>query len=170
MTILQSWDTACKGGALNDYSVCTTWGLDYDQHYLLDVWRGRPSYPDLKRMVLELFKKFGAHQVLIEDRSSGTPLLQDLAYEIWCLEPYKPEHGTDKLVRLSAQSVKFVSGNIHLPQDAPWLDEYVKEITGFPGCGHDDQVDSTTQALHVLGGMASSPNMYRFSQPVRESW
>jgi hypothetical protein len=44
--ILQSWDTAAKGGPDNDWSVCTTWSLTNDfQCYLLDVWRGRVDYP-----------------------------------------------------------------------------------------------------------------------------
>ena len=33
---------------------------------------------------------------------------------------------------------------------APWLDGYITELIGFPGVKHDDQVDSTTQALDYL--------------------
>jgi ParB-like nuclease family protein len=57
---------------------------------------------------------------------------------------------TDKLVRLHMQTTFFENGNVHLPRQAPWLNDYVAEITGFPGTKYDDQVDSTTQALAYL--------------------
>ena len=50
-------------------------------------------------------------------------------------------------MRLGAQSIKFEQGNVYLPVCAPWLHEYVLEITGFPGVKFDDQVDSMSQAL-----------------------
>jgi hypothetical protein len=37
-----------------------------------------------------------------------------------------------------------------LPRDAPWLATYIDELTGFPNARHDDQVDSTSQALEWL--------------------
>ena len=64
--------------------------------------------------------------------------------------------GADKLMRLNAQSVKFESGKVLLPRKATWLEDYVLEITGFPGTRHDDQVDSTAQALDYLGDETDS--------------
>ena len=52
--IFQSWDTANKAGELNDFSVCTTWGVKGKDFYLLDVFRKRLNYPELKRKVIEL--------------------------------------------------------------------------------------------------------------------
>lgn len=54
-------------------------------------------------------------------------------------------------MRLAAQSIKFEKGVVHLPSQAPWLEEYIRELTGFPGTKYDDQVDSTSQALELLG-------------------
>jgi predicted phage terminase large subunit-like protein len=50
-------------------------------------------------------------------------------------------------MRLHAQSPGFENGLVLLPREAPWLIDYVGEITSFPGGRYDDQVDSTTQAL-----------------------
>jgi predicted phage terminase large subunit-like protein len=156
--VLQSWDTAYKGGEFNDYSVCTTWGTFDGNFYLLDVFRKRLNFPELKRAILDLFKKYNPEKLLIEDKGSGTSMLQELKSEyIWCLEAYNPQQGSDKLMRLAAQSVKFENGRVYLPKQAPWLDEYVLEITGFPGTKHDDQVDSTSQALDVLTNHAYPP-------------
>src|SRR5271168_1682589 len=53
--ILQSWDTANKVGPENDFSVCTTWFVTRDRRwYLLDVWRKRVDYPELKAAVRNL--------------------------------------------------------------------------------------------------------------------
>lgn len=146
--VLQSWDTANKSGELNDFSVCTTWGA-YDKHYyLLDVFRNRLNYPDLKRMVLRQIDKHEPRIVLIEDRASGTQLIQDLTADgVYQAKPYPPPPGTDKVMRLHAQTARFENGHVLLPSSAPWLEDYRRELTMFPGGKFDDQVDSTTQAL-----------------------
>jgi predicted phage terminase large subunit-like protein len=71
------------------------------------------------------------------------------------IEPYDPPAGADKILRLYAQTTEFESGRVLLPRSASWLDEYVREITGFPGSKYDDQVDSTAQALDHLKNKAS---------------
>jgi predicted phage terminase large subunit-like protein len=149
--VLQSWDTANKSGELNDFSVCTTWGV-FDRHYhLLDVFRKRLNYPDLKRAVKEQVRQHRADKILIEDKASGTQLIQDLHSEgIYGIEPYDAPPGSDKTLRLYAQTAEFESGRVLLPRSAPWLEEYVRELTTFPGTKYDDQVDSTTQALDHL--------------------
>ena len=148
---LQSWDTANKNGELNDYSVCTTWGV-FDRHnYLLDVFRRRLNYPDLKRAVVDQASKYEVDIVLIEDKASGTQLIQDLKSEgLFGIRPYDPLPGSDKQIRLYAQTAEFESGRVLLPRSAPWLDEYTRELISFPGSKYDDQVDSTTQALDHL--------------------
>ena len=149
--ILQSWDTANKSGELNDFSVCTTWGATFDSYYLLDVFRRRLNYPDLKRAVQEQVRKHHADIVLIEDKASGTQLIQDLHSEgIYGIEPYDAPPGSDKTLRLYSQTAEFESDRVLLPRSAVWLDEYVRELTSFPGTKYDDQVDSTTQALDHL--------------------
>jgi predicted phage terminase large subunit-like protein len=149
--VLQSWDTANKSGELNDFSVCTTWGATFDRYYLLAVFRRRLDYPELKRAIHEQASQHWADVVLIEDRASGTQLIQDLGVEGMCgVKPYEPLPGNDKVLRLYAQTAEFESGRVLLPRSAPWLEEYVREITAFPGSKYDDQVDSTTQALDHL--------------------
>jgi predicted phage terminase large subunit-like protein len=149
--IVQSWDTANKGGELNDYSVCTTWHAYFENHYLIDVFRRHLDYPCLKRAVKEQAQKHQADVVIIEDKASGIQLIQDLRAEgVFGIEPYDPGPGIDKQMRLYAVSAEFESGRARLPRSASWKDEYVREITGFPGTKYDDQVDSTTQALEIL--------------------
>lgn len=155
--VLQSWDTASKSGELNDYSVCTTWGLLSGAFYLLDVWRKRVDYPGLKRAALELARQYKPHKILIEDKSSGIALIQDLRSDgVFQIEAHKLQPGVDKVVRFSTQTIHFEQQKVMIPERAHWRDEWVREITGFPGTKYDDQVDSTTQALDYLSGKGQS--------------
>jgi phage terminase large subunit-like protein len=80
--ILQSWDTALKGGPDNDWSVCTSWLETMTQWYLLDVWRKRVDYPALKAAVVEQAKKWSANQVLVEEAGTAIGLLQELTFQV----------------------------------------------------------------------------------------
>jgi predicted phage terminase large subunit-like protein len=157
--IVQSWDTANKASELSDFSVCTTWGVIDNVFYLCDVYRDRLNYPALKRKVVELQARFGADTVVIEDKASGTQLIQDLKEEgHYGVEPYEPPPGNNKMMRLHAQTTMFENGFVRLPAEAPWLAEYEAELLGFPNSRHKDQVDSTTQGLayvRVPNGLAT---------------
>jgi predicted phage terminase large subunit-like protein len=150
--IVQSWDTANKAGELNDYSVCTTWGVcEKKKFYLLHVYRERLDFPGLKRKVKELAKQFKADVVLVEDKASGTQLIQELKHEgMFKIKAHSPRPGNDKIMRLHDQTTAFANGRVLFPKEAPWLGDYLKELAAFPGGKHDDQVDSTSQALEYL--------------------
>jgi predicted phage terminase large subunit-like protein len=149
--IVQSWDTANKATEISDFSVCTTWGVKDGCFYLLDLYRKRLEYPELKKAVISQRKRFQANRILIEDKASGTQLIQELKRDgQFRIEPCIPPPGTDKTIRLFAQSTAFEAGQVVLPHYAPWLADYLKELMGFPGSKYDDQVDSTTQALLFL--------------------
>lgn len=149
--VVQSWDTANKSGELNAWSVCTTWGIWEDRYYLMDVYRKRMDYPDLIKAVVELSDRFNPRMVVIEDKASGTQLIQDLQYRgIRNIHPYQPPSGTDKIMRLHAQTDVFEQGLVYLPYQAPWLDDYRSELIGFPGTKFYDQVDSTAQAIDFI--------------------
>ena len=145
--VLQSWDTAAKGGPDNDWSVCTTWlSTNDNQFYLRDVWRGRVDYPTLKAKVQELAKQWGARQVLIEEAGTAIGLLAELRFHVRGLTRIKPDR--DKLTRMSIASAIFEAGQVHFPERAPWLAELEAELFSFPGSRHDDQVDSISQVLN----------------------
>ncbi|MGC2195342.1 MAG: phage terminase large subunit [Terriglobales bacterium] len=142
----QSWDTANKPSELSDYSVCTTWGVAGWHVYLLSVLRERLDYPALKRAVREQAHRFGPTVILVEDKASGTQLIQELTYEgLHAIKSYKPT--MDKVMRLHTVCASFENGCVHLPQAAPWLNGYIHELVTFPNGKFDDQVDSTSQAL-----------------------
>ncbi|WP_433966577.1 phage terminase large subunit [Tunturiibacter gelidiferens] len=109
-------------------------GVLNEQHYLLDVFRCRLEYPDLRRAVKEQYVKHSPNAVVIEDKGSGIQLLQDLRADgVFALKAYCPPPGNDKAMRLFAQSAAFENGCVWLPKQAPWLADYVRELTTFPG-------------------------------------
>ena len=116
--LVQSWDTASKAGELNNYSVCSTWLVKGEHFYLLDIFRERLDFPSLKRRVVRLYRKFEAGTVLIEDKGSGTQLIQDLRHE-GSLQPIAILPEGDKTTRMSAQSAKIEAGYVHLPETSP---------------------------------------------------
>lgn len=144
--IIQSWDTAAKNGAQNDWSVCTTWLVVDGDYYLLDVVRGRFEYPALRDTAIELAKRFKPHEILVEDASTGIALAQELRDKTDCfVNPVKIDH--DKVGRLYVQQGKFAAGRVMFPRNAPFLAELEMELLTFPQGRHDDQVDSISQAL-----------------------
>jgi predicted phage terminase large subunit-like protein len=144
--IVQSWDTANKATELSDFSVCTSWGIRAKHLYLIDVVRERFDYPELKRRVKDEYRRWRADVVLIEDKASGTQLIQELLDEgMHAATRYRPQ--ADKVMRIYAQTAMIENGFVHLPETAPWLARYLFELANFPYGRHDDQVDSTAQML-----------------------
>jgi predicted phage terminase large subunit-like protein len=104
------------------------------------------AYPDLKRAVIEQHHLFNPSTILIEDKASGTQLIQELIEGgLSAIVRYQPDG--DKIMRLHAQTATIENGFVHLPVEAHWLADYLHELTVFPNGRHDDQVDSTAQAL-----------------------
>lgn len=154
--IIQSWDTASKPGELNDFSVCTTWGLKDKRIYLLNVFRKKLGYPDLKRAVREQAEVYEPSVILIEDHASGVQLIQELIEEgVHQIQRCNPKG--DKEMRLRAQTATIENGFVFLPREAHWLAEYLFELTTFPNSKYKDQADSTSQAL---GWMKQRPPGY----------
>lgn len=145
--IVQSWDTASKATELSDYSVCTTWGIKGRQLYLLDVFRRKLEFPELKRSVLELADWWHAQTVLVEERSSGIQLIQELRAGGFSKTTAAPSLDGDKVMRLRAQTAKVEGGFVLFPAEAHWLNAYLRELLSFPNSKYDDQVDSTVFAL-----------------------
>ena len=166
--IVQSWDTANKDSELANYSVCTTWGLKDRLMYLLDVFRRKLNFPELKRAVRELANLHNANVVLIEDKASGTSLIQELRAERFLLVQEAPKIDGDKVMRLHSQTAKIEGGFVLFPKQAHWLDTYLLELLTFPNAKTDDQVNSTVYALAWM--TLNLPNLHLERHSPRRSF
>jgi hypothetical protein len=107
--------------------------------------------------VREQYERFRPDVVLIEDKASGTQLIQELIAEgLHAATRYQPQ--SDKVMRMHAQTAMIENGFVHLPKEAGWLAEYLHEMTAFPRGRHDDQVDSTAQMLDWFKQGSSGPS------------
>jgi predicted phage terminase large subunit-like protein len=147
--VIQSWDTAFKTGATNDYSVCATIGETQNGFYLLHLYRNKVEFPQLKRVVGELAEQWRPSEIYVEDKASGQSLVQELKLSTnFPIIPVKVDR--DKESRASAVTGYFESGRVLFPEGAPWVADLEDELASFPGGLHDDCVDALSQALNRL--------------------
>lgn len=147
--IIQSWDTAATINSNSDYTVCTTWGISRENIYLLNLIRERVTYPQLKSLVQRAIFQDNPKYILIENKSSGQALIQDLQYcGIHNIVPQKPS--LDKITRFTMALPFFESGKVFVPRCALWLTIFYDEIINFPHTKHDDIVDSTSQLINFI--------------------
>lgn len=143
--VFQSWDTAHDENEHNDYSVCITFGAIKGEVYIIDVFRKKMIFPDLLKEVKHKRKEYSPDYIIIEEAASGKSLIQSLRGEHIPIKSQKPLG--NKYLRLNAVSGMIESGFVKLPKDAPWVDDFLIEITRFPRRGYDDQVDALSQGL-----------------------
>ena len=150
--IIQSWDTAFTKSNRSDFSACTTWGVFHpdegpDAHViLLDAFKERLEFPDLKRKAFEMWKDWEPDAFVVEAKAAGAPLIYELRQMGIPVQEFTPSRGNDKVVRVNAVSDLFSSGKVWAPRKR-WAEEVMEEIAGFPYSDNDDLTDSTTQAL-----------------------
>ena len=151
--ILQTWDTAFEKNQRADYSAGTTWGIFHlnEDHglpniILLNTYKKRVEWVDLKRDVLKEYQDWEPDGLLIEKKATGAPLIYELRSMGIPVQEYTPSKGQDKIARLNSVSDIIASGKVWIPQTR-WAEELVDEIAAFPSGEHDDLVDATTLAL-----------------------
>jgi predicted phage terminase large subunit-like protein len=157
---LMSFDCAFEAKQTADYSAMTLWGVwtneeDSEDHViLLDAWRGKLEFPELKAKALELYKDAEPDSVIIEKKATGAPLIYELRRMGIPVQEFTPSRGNDKIARLNAISDIFASGRVWAP-DRRWAEEVIEEVASFPNGRNDDYVDTVSQALNRIrkGGM-----------------
>jgi predicted phage terminase large subunit-like protein len=175
--ILQSYDVATSEKAQNDPTACMTFGCFKPQDgpmaaMVIDCWQERMMYPDLRPKVIEEFETiFGEGKdkkrvdlLLIEDKSAGISLIQDLQRAHLPVRAYNPGRA-DKMQRLNIVSNIIARGRVWIPESdrrkgyvKDWAEGFVSQICSFPETTHDDLVDacvdSLTQVQMVVGTKA----------------
>ena len=151
--IIQSWDTAHEAKNRADYSACTTWGVFYNEEerdeaqvILLDAFKDRMEFPELKASALNHWKEWEPDAFVVEKKAAGAPLIQEFRAMGIPVQETNPSRGNDKIVRVNAIADLFASGKVWAP-DTRWAREVIEEVASFPNGDNDDYVDTTSQAL-----------------------
>ena len=180
--IMMSLDAAAETHNRADYTSLTVWGVflneEDDAHnlILLHAVKDRFEFPELKRMVLDEYSRWEPDGFIVEKKSAGVALYQELRRTGLPVQEYTPHRGTgDKLARLNSVADIIASGLVWVP-DRRWAEEVVEEIAAFPFGPHDDHVDSTVMALLRFrqGGFLTLPtdevDEPEYALPPREGY
>ena len=151
--VIMSLDAAAETNNRADFTALTTWGVflnEEENNYsiiLLNSIKKRVEFPELKKLAMEEYTEWEPDAFIVEKKSSGTALYQELRRTGMAVQEYTPHRGSgDKLARLNAVADIVASGLVWVPQTR-WAEELVEEVAGFPFMSHDDLVDSTVMAL-----------------------
>jgi hypothetical protein len=167
--IIQSYDCATSDKTRNDPTGCITLGafkpLDGGMCVMvLDCWQDHLQYPDLRPKVIEEFEVFygeGREKkrvdlLLVEDKSAGISLIQDLQRAHLPVMPYNPGRA-DKTQRLSIVANIIKAGRVWIPESdqrkgyvKTWAEGMVSQICAFPETVHDEFVDCISQGLRYM--------------------
>lgn len=151
--IIMSLDAAAEKHNRADYTAITTWGVFFNEEtdayniILLNSIKDRFEFPELKKVALENYQEWEPDSFIVEKKSAGTALYQEMRRMGLPVQEYTPHRGSgDKLARLNSVADIVASGLVWVPQTR-WAEEVVEEIAAFPFGSHDDLVDSTVMAL-----------------------
>ena len=149
---IMSLDAAQEANNRSDYNALTTWGVFFNEKtnnyaiILLNAIKKRLEYPDLKALVLEEYKQWEPDAFMVEKKSSGSVLYQEMRRMGIPVGEFTPGKGQDKIARVNAVSSLFQGGVVYAP-DRRWAKDVIEECNDFPSGVNDDLVDSTTLAL-----------------------
>lgn len=154
--IIMSLDAAAEMHNRADFTALLTWGVFVDD----DLTNGRPNlillnainerveFPDLKDMAIEEYREWSPDAFIVEKKSSGVPLFQELRQLGIPVSEFTPHRGTgDKYARINAVADIFRSGMVWYPAGRRWAQEVVDQVAEFPNGEHDDMVDCTSMAV-----------------------
>lgn len=157
-------DTAQKTKERNDFSVLECWGFAAGHIYLIDLIRGKWEAPELKKRTIAFWNKHHAEpreylgtlrQLKVEDKSSGTGLIQDIK-DTGGIPVEAIQRNVDKYTRVLDGLAYIEGGLVHIPEDAPFTNDFVTENEAFTANDshdHDDQIDPEFDAIKdMLGG------------------
>lgn len=151
--IVLSIDAAETEEPRNSFSVLQAWHPRDDGFVLVDQWRGRVKYGELRQICKRWIHKYRPSAVLVESFGVGSALLSDLesALGSWVdLRPIRPQESKGDRLRDHVEII--LGGKIILPRDAPWLGDFIAEFLEAPQGRFMDQVDATTQFLAYISG------------------
>ena len=150
--VIMSLDAAQEANTRADYNALTTWGVFLNEEtnnyniILLNSIKKRLEFPDLKKLVLEEYKEWEPDSFMVEKKSNGAALYQELRRMGVPVGEFTPGKGQDKISRVNAVSDLFSAGIVWAPEHR-WAKEVIEECNDFPSGANDDLVDSTTLAL-----------------------
>lgn len=169
-------DTAQKTAERNDFSVFEEWGLGDDGRiYLMELIRGKWEAPELQRRAISFWAKCKARDVdrygylrkiIIEDKSSGTGLIQTIKLPPYNIPVEGMERSRDKYSRINDILAYIESGQVCVPADAPFTNDFIAECESFSADDSHDFDDQIDPMVDAINDMLSSGNKLKVWQKL----
>lgn len=152
-------DTAQKAKQHNDYQCAEHWALGDDGRiYAVDMLHDKFEADELETRFPDFWRKAKARKDVgfcryfaIEDKASGTELIQRMRKKIVPKIPVKAiPRNTDKYTRVSDVLGYIAAGYVVLPENAPWVHDFITECEAFTADDahdHDDFIDPMVDAI-----------------------
>ena len=162
-------DFAYSKKTSSDWSVIVVMAKQDGYYYVLDVIRRQMQAPQFT----ELVKQVKAQHPGARMRWYGSGI--EVAGVASFMRPALPSLeaiavGVDKFVRAQPYAAAWNAGKVLLPENAPWLDQFIAEHVTFTGVTdtHDDVIDAAVAAFDILQhSAASTPEADNFEAPRR---
>jgi len=145
--VILSCDPASKTSPNNDYSAVVLCGIVKNKYYILQVWQMRVELPFLINFLTKCYPSFNADVLLVEETGIGIAIIQHIRAQACKINIQAFKSKMDKATRAERTTIVAEAGRLFLPEEAPWLPNYERELFQFPAVKHDDQVDATTQII-----------------------
>lgn len=167
--IIMTLDAAAEKHNRADFTALATWGVFTDDKLtdgaphliLLNVINVRVEFPELKELALREWKDWNPDSFIVEKKSAGTQLYQELRRIGIPVQEFTPGKNTgDKVARINAVADILRSGLVWYPEGRRWAEELIEQCVAFPYGSHDDLVDVTSMALARFrnGGFITLPS------------
>jgi predicted phage terminase large subunit-like protein len=151
--LIMTLDAAQETHNRADFTGITVWGIFFNEEegvnniILLNCIKERYEFPELKEKAMEQYKEWEPDSFIVEKKSAGAALYQELRRTGMSVSEYTPHRGSgDKTARLNSVTDIVKSGVCWVPRTR-WAEELVDEVASFPFGSNDDLVDCTTMAL-----------------------
>lgn len=157
-------DTAMKTGENNDYTVFVdALFLRTGYVYILNLWRKKVDAVGLLVMAKDIWSSVSedkgregvppASAMYVEDKASGTGLIQQLQNEQGFVPVIAVQRTKDKLTRVMEVQPRIQAGMVFIPESAPWVVDFLAECEAFTANDthkHDDQIDPLVDAVNTF--------------------
>jgi predicted phage terminase large subunit-like protein len=145
-------DFAYSKKTASDWSALAHFGIVDGKVYVLDVIRRQLKSPEFKALVHATWETRGKPDLRWYGYGPELGIADFMRQDPYSVPLQIKQAPGDHFIRAQPFAAAWNAGEVLVPEDAPWLDDYLAELCSFTGVNddHDDQVDASGAAFDQL--------------------